>query len=157
MEKVKIPEFRLTGIKLDHKTSNTGGRSNIDCGNLWQKFEKENLKEHIPGKLSNEIYAVYYDYEGDHTRPFLYFIGCKVKPDAGTPEGMMSLVIPEQGYIKLTAKGKMPDCIANAWKEIWNLDRIRKYGYDFEVYDQRSHDWNNAEVDIYVSSEDSSD
>jgi len=81
MEKTEKDEFKLIGLKLNNKTTNESGRSGIDCGNLWQKFETENFVEKIPGRLSDEIYAVYYDYEGDHTKPFSYFIGCKVKFD----------------------------------------------------------------------------
>ena len=49
------------------------------------------------------------------------------------------------------AKGKMPDCISNSWKDIWDSKIERAYKYDFEVYDERSKDWNNATVDIFVS------
>jgi hypothetical protein len=37
-------------------------------------------------QLGEEILAVYHQYEGDHTKPFSYFIGCKVNPDAETPK-----------------------------------------------------------------------
>src|SRR5665213_1682777 len=152
METTKITEFKLIGLKLDKKTANEAGQSNIDCGSLWQKFETEGFIEQIPNKLSDEIYAVYFDYEGDYTKPFSYFIGCKVKPGTFTPDGMASLMIPEDDYTKLIAKGKMPDCVANSWKEIWSSKIDRAYKYDFEIYDERSKDWGNAEVKIFVSS-----
>ena len=151
MEKTKISGFKLIGLKLDKKTTNEGGQSNIDCGILWQKFEKENFIDRIPNKLSSEIYTVYFDYEDDYTKPFSYFIGCKVKTDADIPNDMTSLIIPEDDYFKLIAKGKMPDCVAKSWKEIWSLKIDRAYKYDFEMYDERSKDWSNAEVEIYVS------
>ena len=40
MEKIKLTGFKLIGIRLDKKTTNSGGQSAIDCGNLWQKFER---------------------------------------------------------------------------------------------------------------------
>ena len=55
---------------------------------------------------------------------------------------MDTLMIPAQSYTKFIAKGKMPDCISNSWKEIWSLKIERAYKYDFEVYDERSKDWN---------------
>lgn len=67
------------------------------------------------------------------------------------PDGLDSLNIPQGVYKKITARGKMPDCIAKAWQEIWSSDLPRAYQTDFEVYDKRSHDWDNAEVDIFVS------
>jgi predicted transcriptional regulator YdeE len=152
MIKVNISAFKLVGLGLSKKTTNEGGQSSVDCGNLWQKFEKENYAERMPGRLSNEIYAVYYNYEGDYTKPFSYFIGCKVSNDAEVPQGMDSLLIPSQQYIKVISKGKMPDCIVNSWKDIWHSEINRAYKYDFEVYNERSKDWNNAAIDIFISS-----
>jgi predicted transcriptional regulator YdeE len=54
-------------------------------------------------------------------------------------------------YQKIIAKGKIPYCITDAWNDIWNSDIERAYKTDFEVYDARSKDWSNGEVDIYVS------
>lgn len=149
--KLSKPGFTLIGLKLPGKTTNENGQASIDCGNLWQQFEKGKVVEQIPNKTDNTIYAVYYDYDGDYTKPYSYFIGCKVEPETSTPSGLNSLTIPEQNYHKITAKGKMPACIADAWKEIWNSELNRAYGYDFEVYDERTRDWNNAEVDIFVA------
>lgn len=151
MEKIEKTEFKLIGLKLDHKTTNEGGQSSIDCGNLWQKFETEKFAESIPNKLSDEIYAVYYEYEGNYTKPFSYFIGCKVKNDANVPQGMENLIVPTISFTKVLSKGKLPDCVANSWKDIWKSDTNRAYKYDFEVYDERSKNWNNAEVEIFIS------
>ena len=49
--------------------------------------------EIIPNKLTGEILAVYHQYEGDHTKPFSYFIGCKVKADTEVPPGLETLTI----------------------------------------------------------------
>src|SRR4051812_6201784 len=111
MEKIEKPEFRLIGLKLPGKTTNEGGKSQIDCGNLWQKFAAENYESKIPGKLSNEIYAVYFNYDGDYTKPFAYFIGCRVKVDVQTPQHLEDLIIPAGAFTKVIAKGKMPDCV----------------------------------------------
>lgn len=143
--------FRLIGLKLENKTTNENNQSSVDCGNLWQKFETDKIFDLISGKLSSEIYAVYFDYEKDETTPFSYFIGCKVNKNSETPKGLEELTIPSQKYSKYTAKGVMTGCITDAWKEIWTSDIKRKFGFDFEVYDERSQDWSNAEVDIYIS------
>lgn len=123
----------------------------MDCGNLWQKFEIEKIFELIPNKLRNEIYAAYYDYEKDETKPFSYFIGCKVDEEAETPKRLNELLVPSQNYVKVIAKGIMTGCITEAWKKIWESNLNRKFGFDFEVYDERSKDWNNAELDIFIS------
>jgi predicted transcriptional regulator YdeE len=151
MEVVK--GFRLIGIALKNKTSNGNGQSGMDCGNLWQKFEKEDTFNTIQGKISNEIFAVYYNYEGDYTKPFSYFIGCKVKVETEVPEVMNSIMIPDGNYQLFKAKGKMPDCIGKAWQEIWSSDIQRAYMADFEVYGEGSRNPVNAEIDIYLSVE----
>ncbi len=151
MDQEQHAGFKLIGLQLPLPTTNEGGQSSKDCGKLWQQFEQEQLIARITGKLGTDIYAVYYNYEGDHTQTFSYFIGCKVSNDAVLPEGMDSLDIPSAHYIKVMAAGKMPDCVHNTWKIIWEANIDRSYQYDFEVYDERSKDWSYAAVDIYVS------
>jgi predicted transcriptional regulator YdeE len=153
MYTVELEETKLVGLALKEKTTNSNEQSGIDCGNLWQEFEKGKYAEMIPNKLTDEILAVYHQYEGDHTQPFSYFIGCKVKAGTEAPTGLETLTIPKGTYQKIEAKGKMPDCVANAWKEIWISDIPRSYKMDFEVYDERSKDWNDAEVEVYLSVE----
>lgn len=143
--------MRLVGLKLKGQTTNQNNQSSRDCGNLWQQFEAERLFERIPGKLSPAVYAVYYDYESDENGPFSYFIGCQVANGHNTPAGLEELIVPAQTYRKITARGVMTGCITDAWKHIWASDFNRAFGFDFEVYDERSHDWSDAEVDIFVS------
>ncbi len=152
MDHISIDTFTLAGIRLPGKTTNSNEQSSRDCGALWQRFEQEKIANKIAGKLDNAVRAVYFDYDGDHTQPFSYFIGCRVDPKAVQPDGLEKLTIPSGTYKKIVARGKMPYCIMNAWREIWSKDdSVRGYAFDFEVYDQRSYDWSNAEVDILLS------
>ena len=153
MSNVEIEPITLIGLTLKTKTTNINGQSSIDCGNLWQEFEQGRYAETIQGKLSEEIFGVYHQYEGDSTKPFSYFVGCKVKPGTEVPAGLQGLIIPKGTYHKITAKGKMPDCVINAWRNVWTSNIPRTYQIDFEVYDERSKDWSNAEVDVYLSIE----
>lgn len=150
MEKQYFDTLYLTGITLPHKTTNTGGKAMEDISELWQEFEKGGWFAKIPERMENNVYAVYHNYEGDHTQPYAFFIGCRVTPGAPVPEGMENVVIPAGDFVKFTAKGKIPDCIGSTWQKIWNSDVLRAYKADFEVYDERSQDFNNAEVDIYI-------
>jgi predicted transcriptional regulator YdeE len=148
---MEIKEFKLTGLALMTKTTNENGQSSIDCGNLWRQFTEGNYADRIPGKLGDDIFAVYYDYEGDHTKPFSYFIGCQIKNLEAIPPEMDVLIIPDGKYQLFTAKGKIPECIARAWTEIWASDIPRAYQFDFEIYSEKSRDWDNAEVEIFLS------
>ena len=144
-------EIKLIGLKLGHKTTNKNGQSGIDCGGLWQDFQTKNVPDLLQGKTSLDVYAVYYDYEGDHTAPFSYFIGCPMPSDSPVPKGLDEIVIPQQNYQLVVAKGKMPDCIVNAWNGIWNSNLQRSYGYDFEVYGKNSQNWDDAEIELFIS------
>lgn len=151
MSKVKVEKATLIGLSLPTQTTNQNNQSATDCGNLWQQFETGNYLDRIPNKLSSDIYAVYHTYDSDYTQPYSYFIGCKVNPGTEIPKGLATISLSEGTYLKIEAQGTMPDCVANAWKEIWKTDIPRAYTTDFEVYDERSKDWSNAEVDIYLS------
>lgn len=151
MNKMDLEEISLIGISLRRQTTNENGQSNIDCGNLWQEFERGNYAGKIPGKLDEKLLAVYFQYAGDHSKPFSYFIGCKVETGTEVPQGLESLIIPKATYQKIEAKGKIPDCVLNRWKEIWSSDIPRTYQTDFEVYDERSKDRSNAVVEIFLS------
>ena len=144
-------EIHLIGISLDSKTTNLNGQSNIDCGHLWQQFENYRCFNKIKNKIENNIYAVYYDYEGDHTQPFSYFIGCRVSHENIQNDEFTPLVIPSGSYMVRNAIGKMPDCIAEEWVQIWNSDIPRSFQFDFEIYGPDSQDWSNAKVPIYLS------
>lgn len=146
-----MESFKLIGLRLNGKTKNENGQSGKDCGKLWQHFEENKVIEQIPNKIADEVYAVYYDYESDENGLFSYFIGCKVDDNAEKPENLDELLIPEQHYHKETAKGRMTDCITDAWKNIWSSGINRKFGFDFEVYGERSRNWDNAAVDIFLS------
>ena len=144
-------DLHLMGIALPGKTTNADGQSAIDIGGLWQRFEAEQIPTKIPGERKNEVYAVYHDYEGDHLQPFAYFIGCVVEAGTEVPEGMVGMKIPQGSYHRSLAKGKMPDCIGQAWQEIWQSDIPRSFQVDYEVYGPKSYDWNHAEVEIFLS------
>lgn len=146
-----MENFKLIGLKLNRKTKNENGQSGKDCGELWQFFEEQKIAEQVPNKISDAIYAVYHDYESDENGLFSYFIGCKVEENTTIPENLDTIIIPAQNYHKEIAKGQMTACISDAWARIWNSDLNRKFGFDFEIYDERSLDWNNAEIDIYIS------
>src|ERR1700712_729963 len=118
MNVVTINEIKLIGLALKTKTINANGQSHTDCQNLWYSFDKAGYAGTIPNKLSNEIFGVYFDYEGDSTQPFNYFIGCKVATYAAIPDALESLTIPAGNYHKIVVTGKMPDCMNEAWKKI---------------------------------------
>lgn len=150
MSDVHVNSFKLIGLRLTHKTTNGNGQSMKDCGNLWQQFTAGNYSARIPGKLTNDVLAVYYDYEGDHTAPYSFFIGCKVAEDTVVPSGMDRLSVATGSYRKIVAKGPLPACVVGAWQKIWSENLPRAYRADFEVYGAKCQEAI-PEVEIFLS------
>lgn len=90
--------------------------------------------------------ALYTDYEGDHTKPFNYTIGCEVTSFQNLPEDLNSLTIPGNKYALYRVKGGLPDKLIETWKSIWEEKGLeRKFEADFETI--KSGD----EVHLYIS------
>jgi len=148
---MKIEPFKIIGISV--RTTNENSKSVLDLGKLWERFYKENIASKIPGKLSEEIYSVYTDYETDYKGSYTTIIGYKVNLLNSIPEGMMGIGIIGGNYQLFKAKGKMPDAVVSQWMGIWeNDDKLKRaYTSDFEVYGEKSKNPQNAEVDIYIA------
>lgn len=55
-------------------------------------------------------------------------------------------------WVNDTVKGNiLQGLVFEAWTKIWNSNIDRKFSADFEVYDERAQDPENAEVDIFIA------
>jgi predicted transcriptional regulator YdeE len=145
-----VSPFNVIGISV--RTTNANGQAVMDLGALWNRFYSQQISAKIPDKASNDIYAVYTDYNSDHRGDYSAIIGCRVSSLTNIPDGMTGKVIGGGRYKRYIAKGKMPHAVIRQWQEIWNdADLGRKYTTDFEVYGPKSTADENAEVEIYIS------
>lgn len=152
MENIVIPKTYIIGISI--RTINANGQSAIDIELLWQKFWREEIQNQIPNKISDDIYAVYTDYETDFTGGYITIIGLPVNSLDEIPKDMVGLTIETTSYHKIVSKGKMPEAIGNTWLEIWSnkeLDSRRAYKADFTIHGKKYFDGDNAEVETYLS------
>ncbi len=150
MQQEQMEGFYVTGITV--RTNNTSGAAAKDIPALWQRFFEEQISDRIPHKLDGALYCVYTDYEGDYTGDYTTLLGCRTGSLADIPEGMTGLKIAAGCYTCFEAKGKMADnFVFRKWEAIWQSDLARAYTTDFEVYDQRSQDPENALVPIYIA------
>jgi predicted transcriptional regulator YdeE len=140
--------FHIIGIKM--KTSNQSAMQ--DISQIWNKFFSEDIKNKIPNKLSEDIFAVYTEYEGDYTKPYSYILGCSVSSLDSIPDGMVGMTIPSARYEIFIAKGKMPDKVVETWQHIWQpeIDAKRSYKTDFEIYGDKYGNLENSEVEICI-------
>lgn len=146
----KIEGFDVMGIKV--RTANDGSAGK-DIPALWNRFMEGQMQGKIPNKVNDKIYCLYTNYDGDHTQPYDTILGCRVSSTEDIPEGMIVHHIEPTNGAKFTAKGSLikGEAVVNTWFQIWKADLDRSYATDFEVYDERSKNIENAEVDIYIS------
>lgn len=149
---MNVQKFYIIGIST--RTTNENGQSAKDIEVLWSKFWSEEIQKQIPNQISDEIYAVYTDYESDFTRPYTTIVGSAVSSLAHIPEGFVGITIETATYQKFVSKGKMPEAVFNTWLEIWgdnNLNQKRAYQADFTIHGKKYYDGDNAEVETFIS------
>ncbi|HMI07088.1 MAG TPA: GyrI-like domain-containing protein [Flavobacterium sp.] len=150
MKNTSIDSFSVIGISV--RTTNEDNQAAIDIPALWNRFISENIQAKIPDKTDDSIYSVYTDYEKDFTKPYTTILGCKVSNLDTIPEGMIGRTFEKAVYRHFIAKGNLSqDAVYKKWEEIWNSGMDRKYTADFEIYGEKSRDFENAEVDIFVA------
>lgn len=129
----EVESFDVVGITTI--TDNARGTEDINA--LWERFFKESIGQKVQHKSNDVIYAVYSDYEGDHTKPYRLTIGYRVNDAAKTPNTLHKISIVPQQYALLSAAGKQPDALIETWTAVWSADLSRSFKTDFEVYGPR--------------------
>jgi predicted transcriptional regulator YdeE len=156
---ITLPEIKLIGIKA--RTNNASelnpNTSKIETtalkylhNKLWEKI--------IHRKKPGTTYCVYTDYASDFTGDYTYFIGEEVTTFTlgDLPEEFSQLTISPQTYIKFTSNpGVIPEIVVNLWQKTWKmspeeLGGNRNYQTDFEIYDARARNPQNAVFDLYI-------
>jgi predicted transcriptional regulator YdeE len=149
-------EFSIIGIEA---RTNNAKEMNGDgvIPKQWDNFFKEGILQKIPNKTDPNIFVVYTDYASDRNGDYTYVIGAKVSDVSAVPPGMVVEKVPKGKYVVLTsAKGQVQKIVPDAWRQIWSLEDKsqlggpRAYKTDFEVYDQRSQNPQDSQVDLYV-------
>lgn len=150
MKVTKVDRFDIVGIRT--RTMNDGSAAR-DIPALWQRFMTEGVMDRIPNKADTSIYCLYTAYESDHLHPYDVVLGCKVIRTDNIPDGFTHLTVPAANNAQFLAKGVIEhgEAVIETWMEVWKADLDRAYSVDYEVYDERSNDLKNAEVDIFIA------
>lgn len=148
MESVIENSMIIAGIsaKIDDHTS-----SNKQIQALWDQFWKENITNQLTNRTNLTIYAVYHDYTSDNTKTCTLTIGHRISLIDHISTHLKIIVIPQQSYQVFTAHGQLPASIDATWKKICQSSLQRTYTVDFEIYDERAQNPQDAIVDIYVA------
>ncbi len=150
MIKTKLNPFWVIGVSV--RTTKKNEKFAKDIPALWDTFTADETMHKIPNKLEDTIYAIYTDYESDHTEAYTMILGCRVENLDAIPEGMTGVQVQKSTYSRFTAKGDITQgVIYDKWVNIWETDLDRTYSTDFEVYGEEAKNPKDAEVDIFIA------
>lgn len=151
----EVKEFQVMGIAV--RTSNAREATpNGEIPRQWQKFFQENILAKIPHKVDSSVYAVYTDYADRRAGEYTFLIGAKVGDASVVPAGLVVKTIPAGKFAVFTSEtGPAQKVVPQAWQKIWELEDSsnmpeRAYRADYELYDQRSQNPAQSQVDIYI-------
>ena len=144
--------FPIIGIEL--KTTSREGKNFIEIPQFWTQVIQKKQIDKIPNKKQpGAVLGICMDFRTDGD--FSYIIGSEVTNTDRVPDDMVTKMIPNAEYAVFTAIGKMPDSIQDTTKYI-HREWLPKSKFqhadspEFELYDERSDNSENSEVDIYV-------
>ena len=130
----RIEAMTIAGVSV--VTDNQRGAEDINA--LWERFFKEQIGQKLQDHKDNDlIYAVYSDYEGDHTKPYRLTIGYKLKSTDLALDNLHTVTTEAADYAMLSAAGEQPKALIDTWTMIWQSDLDRRFQTDLEIYGPR--------------------
>jgi predicted transcriptional regulator YdeE len=147
--------FFVVGLSTRTNNANQAGGKNV-IGDIWHSFLSQNLAAKIPNKIGVDLFAVYTDYESDHTGDYTYLLGMPVSSIEQIPTGLTIKSVPGGIYSVVTSnKGSVMQVVPEVWQRIWSMPPAelggpRAFRADYEIYDQRASDPDDAQIDVYV-------
>jgi predicted transcriptional regulator YdeE len=153
-EKIDAPFYVAGYLVRTNNADEMNGKSKI--GPLWGRFMQENLAAQIPNRTDAALTVVYSNYAGDEKGDYDYLLGARVTSIDHLPSGMSWRKVETGPYaVILTDKGAMPGVLQAAWARIWKMTPTelggkRTFATDYEVYDQRSANPQDAQVEIHI-------
>jgi predicted transcriptional regulator YdeE len=149
------PGFYVVGIAA--RTSNANEMAgNGKIGDVWYTFLQPDLVAKIPNKIGVDLVAVYTEYETDHTGHYTYLLGLPISSAEALPSNLIVKHVPPGRYAVFSSgRGRITEVVQEVWQRIWamspeELGGTRAFQTDFEIYDQRTADPENAQIDVYV-------
>ena len=152
-----VEEAGFSVIGIAEQTTNAKEMSGEGIiGKQWGRFVQGNLVAQIPNKADSSIIAVITDYASDKDGEYTHLIGARVTSTVDVPAGMVVKKVPAGKYAIFTSeKGPVAQVVVGTWKRIWAQSKSapggnRAYKADYEVYDERAMDPQNAQMDVHV-------
>ncbi|MNH86232.1 Bacterial transcription activator, effector binding domain [compost metagenome] len=155
-EYIHGPELRLAGLSCRTTNSQEAGPSGQIPG-LWEAYFKSAIADRIQAEHPHFIYALYTDYESDASGAYTLLIGHELSgSESADLSGLEVAVVPAAKYkVFTTNRGPVHEVVVEAWGRIWsyfqNAEEQRAYTGDYELYDARDLNPNDAVVQIYIA------
>jgi predicted transcriptional regulator YdeE len=147
--------FYVAGFLVrTNNADEVSGKSKI--GDLWQRFYKENLGAQIPNRADSALTVVYSEYATDEKGDYNYLLGARVTSVDHLPAGMTWKQVQSGTYAVIrTEVGQMPRVLQATWRRIWEMSPTemggkRAFVTDYEIYDERSANPANAQVEVHI-------
>jgi predicted transcriptional regulator YdeE len=147
--------FYVAGSQV--RTNNANEMSGHgEIGKLWQLYFQENLASQIPNRADAASIVVYSDYSSDEKGDYTYLLGARVTSADHLPAGMtFKRIVPDPYAVLTTTQGPLVDVLQAEWKKIWTMHPAelggkRAFLTDYEVYDARSANPQQAQVEIHI-------
>lgn len=137
-------DIHVIGIEL--RTNN--GEAMHSIPPLWQRFAEEGVAARVPGKLSDEVYAVYTHFENagrNNEGQYSLIIGAPVAAGTSAPQGMLAALIPASKRAVFAVEGGRFDQVGLTWQTIWGRSDLRKtFIAEYERYSA------SGAIDIFI-------
>ena len=153
---VHQPAFSVIGIEVRTSNAKEATADGL-IGKQWQRIFQEGLLQKIPAKTDNNIYALYSNYASDHNGEYSFTLGARVQDGTPAPAGFVLRTIPAGNYAVITSeRGPVAQVVVAAWKRVWTMEdnhelgSPRAYKTDFELYDRRTSNPQDSQVDLYI-------
>lgn len=134
----------IVGIEL--RTSNLEAMQTIPP--FWQKFYQEGILQKISNKVSDNVFAVYTNFENEGKNNegiYSLIIGAEVTEVQALPKNFVSTIVkPSKRAVFEVEKGH-PEKVGEKWQEIWGMTDLEKsYISDYELY------FPSGEIEIHI-------
>lgn len=104
----------------------------------WQRFTADGVLARIPGRLSDEVYAVYTDFEHaglNNQGLYTLILGARVAPGTPVPPGLAAAVVPAARRAVFPVDQGRFDLVGAAWQAVWARHDLKKtYIAEYERY-----------------------
>ena len=126
----------ITVIGIELRTRNEEAMQTIPP--LWQRFTQEGVLAALPGKLGDDVFAVYTHFEHaglSNTGLYSLVIGAQVAPNTPVPPGMVRVVVPASPRAVFAVPAHRFDLVGPAWHAVWaQTDWPKTFVAEYERY-----------------------